>query len=149
VKIMAPTTDSPSLQRGSALPVTAPVADSIASLQRQMAALEEQLAVIGRQQAALRASLNLLLAQVLETAPQAENGVQSEPTLQRCADDIVRVLREVGRPLGTLEILDELAARHLTWRESTVRHVLADLKNDGAVREGEAGRSLSYSLARS
>ena len=65
--------------------------------------------------------------------------------LQSCAGDVLRVLREVGRPLGTLEILEEMAARHLSWRESTVRHVLADLKEEGVVREGK--RPMSYSLA--
>jgi hypothetical protein len=139
---MTTTGEPPSLQ-----PDAATLAATIASLRRQLAALEEQLAAVTRQQAALRASLNLLVAQCPECGP-ADNGVAGEPTLRHCAEDIIRVLREVGRPLGALEILDELAARHLSWRESTVRHVLADLKNDGVVREGDAGRSLSYSLAR-
>jgi hypothetical protein len=143
---MTTTSEPPSLQPDHAGHEAATLVATIASLRRQMAALEEQVAAITRQQAALRASLNLLLAQCPE-CPPVENGVVGEPTLRHCAEDIIRVLRELGRPVGALEILDELAARHLSWRESTVRHVLADLKNDGVVREGDAGRSLSYSLA--
>ena len=122
-------------------------AEALAALRQQMAVLEEQLAAVNRQQANLRAALNHLLARLPEPGPAVENGGDGPATLQRCAGDVVRVLREVGRPLGTLEILEELAARHLGWRESAVRHVLADLKNEGVVREGGGGRSLSYSLA--
>jgi hypothetical protein len=119
----------------------------LAALRQRMGALEEQLAAVNQQQAALRAALSQLLARFPEGGPTGEAAV-GQPSLQRCAGDVVRVLREVGRPLGTLEILDELAARHLSWREGTVRHVLADLKSDGVVREGDAERSLSYSLVR-
>jgi hypothetical protein len=119
----------------------------VTALRQQMAALEEQVAAINQQQAALRASLNHLLARSAEPAPAAERVATGQPQLPSCADDVVRVLREVGRPLGTLEILEELATRHLSWRESTVRHALADLKNEGVVREGDGERQLSYSLA--
>jgi hypothetical protein len=129
-------------------PEAADTAATLASLRRQMAALEEQLAAVNRQQTALRAALNQLLARFPEPAQAADAGGVGEPSLQRCAGDIVRVLREVGRPLGALEILEAMAARHLSWRESTVRHALADLKNEGVVREGDGERSLSYSLAR-
>ncbi len=145
---MTTITELPHADHDTAACEAVTLAATIASLRRQLAALEEQVVAITRQQAALRASLNLLLAQCPECGATLETGVASEPTLRHCAEDIVRVLREVGRPLGALEILDELAAHHLSWRESTVRHVLADLKNDGVVREGEAGRALSYGLAR-
>jgi hypothetical protein len=123
-------------------------AEALTALRQQMAVLEEQLAAVNRQQAALRTSLNHLLARFPEAGQPVETGGVGAPMLQRCAGDVVRVLREVGRPLGALEILEEMAIRHLGWRESTVRHVLADLKNDGIVREGEGERPLSYSLAR-
>jgi chromosome segregation ATPase len=126
----------------------ADAAETLASLRRQMAALEEQLEAVNRQQTALRAALNQLLARFPEGGQAADTGSVGEASLQRCASDIVRVLREVGRPLGALEILEAMAARHLSWRESTVRHALADLKNEGVVREGDGERSLSYSLAR-
>jgi hypothetical protein len=120
----------------------------VAALRQQMAALEEHVAAINQQQASLRASLNHLLAHLAEPGPTAETGATTgQPQLRSCADDVVRVLREVGRPLGTLEILEEMANRHLSWRESTVRHALADLKSDGIVREGDGQRAMSYSLA--
>ena len=97
----------------------------------------------------MRTALQRLLARFPDVAPGGEAGLAGEPLHQRCAGDVVRVLREVGRPLGTLEILEEMAARHLSSRESTVRHVLADLKNEGIVREGESERPRSYVLGRS
>ncbi len=123
------------------------VAETVAALRQQMAALDERLADVARQQAALRAALNQLLARLPEAGQPAEVGAEGLPMLQQCASDIVRVLREVGRPLGTLEILDELAVRHLGWRESAVRHALAELKNEGIVREGDGGRPMSFTLA--
>ncbi len=131
-----------------ALPhASAPAADAaevVAELRRQLAALDEQVAAIVRQQANLRTALSQLVARFPELAQAAEPG-GATPPLRQCAADVLRVLREVGRPLGTLELLEELALRHLGWRESTVRHVLADLANEGVVREGK--RPMSYSLA--
>ena len=145
---MALSTEVPVYRGAAAVSEASGTAETLASLRQQMAALEEQLAAVNQQQAALRAALNQILARFPEAGQAGEPGAAGRPMLQRCADDVVRVLREVGRPLGTLEILDELAARHLSWRESTVRHVLADLKNEGVVREGDGERSLSYSLVR-
>jgi hypothetical protein len=145
---MTPATDRPTTHGPAAAPEGASPAEAIAALRQQMAGLEEQLAAVNQQQTALRAALNQLLARFPEAVQAADNGPVGPAMLQRCAGDVVRVLREVGRPLGTLEILEELAARHLSWRESAVRHVLADLKNEGVVREGGGGRSLSYHLAR-
>jgi hypothetical protein len=113
-----------------------------------MAVLEEQLAAVNQQQAELRTALHQLLARFPEAGSGGDT-IAAEPLLQRCAEDVVRILREAGRPLGALEILEEMAARHLSWRESTVRHVLADLANEGIVREGESERPRSYVLARS
>ncbi|HKI35854.1 MAG TPA: hypothetical protein VKA46_28620 [Gemmataceae bacterium] len=122
------------------------VAETLTALRQQLAVLEEQVSAVNRQQAALRTAINHLRARFPEAGPVAETG-GGQPMLQRCAGDVVRVLREVGRPLGTLELLEEMALRHLSWRENTVRHVLADLKNEGVVREGDGERPLSYSLA--
>jgi multidrug efflux pump subunit AcrA (membrane-fusion protein) len=133
------------LPRGRIAPTDAvEAAATVAELRRQMSALEEQVAAINRQQAALRAALNQVLARFPDLGHAADAGAPCQPPLRQCAADVVRVLREVGRPLGTLEILEELATRHLGWRESTVRHVLADLVNEGIVREGQ--RPMSYSL---
>jgi hypothetical protein len=121
---------------------------TLASLRRRMAILEEQLAAVNQKQTELRAALAQVLARFPEAGQAAEMDAGGQPLLQRCADDVVRVLREAGRPLGTLEILDEMTARHLSWRESTVRHVLADLKNDGVIRDGDGERPRSYSLVR-
>ena len=87
-------------------------AEALAALRRQMAALEEQLAAVNQQQAELRTTLNRLLERFPEAGRVLDNA-SAEPLHRRCAGDVVRVLREVGRPLGTLEILEEMAARHL------------------------------------
>lgn len=145
---MTLSTEMPTLRGRAAVLEMGDAAEAVASLRRQMAALEEQLTAVNRQQAALRAALDQLLARFPEGAHGGETADGGQPLLRRCAGDVVRVLREVGRPLGALEILEEMAARHLSWRESTVRHVLADLKNEGVVREGDGERPLSYCLAR-
>jgi hypothetical protein len=140
---MTPSTEAPVFHGEAADADT-----TLASLRRRMAILEEQLAAVNQKQTELRAALAQVLARFPEAAQTADTDAAGQPLLQRCADDVVRVLREAGRPLGTLEILDEMAARHLSWRESTVRHVLADLKNDGVIREGDGERPRSYSLIR-
>jgi len=140
-------TDSLTAHSRTALAEMGEPAETLAALRRQMTALEEQLTAVNQQQAELRAALHQLLARFPDAGPGVDTGA-AEPLHQRCAEDLVRVLREAGRPLGTLEILEEMAARHLSWRESTVRHVLADLKNEGIVREGESERPRSYVLVR-
>jgi hypothetical protein len=141
---MRPATDTPIFRGPPSLSETTGTAEAVAALRQQLAVLDEQLAAVNRQQAVLRAALDQLLARFPEAGHGAEASAQ--PLLQRCAGDVLRVLGEVGRPLGTLELLEEMATRHLSWRESTVRHVLADLKNEGIVREGDGQRPLSYSL---
>src|SRR5690242_15647444 len=106
---MTLTTEPPSLGGRAGQTDMSEVAETLASLRRQMAALDEQLAAVMRQQAGLRAALKQLLARFPEAGHAADAGPEGQPPLQRCAADIVRVLREVGRPLGTLEILEELA----------------------------------------
>jgi hypothetical protein len=124
-----------------------PTADALAALGKQMAALEEQIAAVCRQQASLRAALADLQARFPEAGPPAEAATApDDPALQQCARDVVRVLREVGRPLTPLEILEEMATRHLGWRESAVRHVLADLTSDGVLAEGAGARPRTYAL---
>src|SRR5262249_36484417 len=63
------------------------------------------------------------------------SSAQMQETLADCARDIVRVLREAGRPLTTLEILEQLVNRQLRWGESTVRSALAGLTDHGVSRK--------------
>ena len=129
--------ESPTLPGRAAFADVGEPAEALAALRRQMAALEEQLAAVNQQQAELRTTLNRLLERFPEAGRVLDNA-SAEPLHRRFAGDVVRVLREVGRPLGTLEILEEMAARHLSSRESTVRHVLADLKNEGMCAKARA-----------
>jgi hypothetical protein len=112
------------------------LADELATLRQQLSALTQQVAALARRQEALDAFLNHELPRPAEGKP-ADHGAlpPAREVLARCGQDLVRVLREVGRPLTTLEMLDELVHRHLNWRESTVSHTLAELIDQGLVQE--------------
>ena len=120
--------------------VTEPKTASPGALRQRIAELESRLEAVCRQEEALRAALDELRSRLPEAEPHAD------PVLRECARDVVRVLRSAGRPLTPLQILDEMAGRHLTWREGTVRHVLADLAAEGVVREGGEDRPRGFQL---
>jgi Fe2+ or Zn2+ uptake regulation protein len=68
------------------------------------------------------------------------------PTLS-CARAIVDVLREAGRPLTVLDLLDELGRHYRGWTSAAVRHTLADLVEQGVVTADHDARPCSYALA--
>ena len=112
------------------------VAEELAALRRQLSALTEQVTALARRQDELDALVNHTLPRPAEGKPTDHAALPpARDVLVRCGQDLVRVLREVGRPLTTLEILDELVHRHLNWRESTVSHTLAELIDQGLVQE--------------
>lgn len=71
-----------------------------------------------------------------------------EHPLARCAHDVVQILRDAGKPLTTLEILDALVQHHRSWRESMVRHVIEDLRDRGIIEDTSQIRPYSYALAK-
>jgi hypothetical protein len=126
---------------------------------QQLAAIRQQLASLGRQLAALTEQHKQLAAVVSQAwprraegkpagAPEHPPGVPGRETIAQCGQDILRVLREVGRPLTTLEILEELVHRHLSWRESTVSHTLADLVAEGLVQDTNGHGPRRHGLAK-
>jgi hypothetical protein len=119
--------------------------EHLQAMHRQMTALQEQLAALRQQQKALCDLLvqrQTLQAPIEQGLPATDHATpdQAQETLAECAKDILRVLREVGHPLTTLEILDQLVHRQLRWRESTVSHSLVELLDHGVVANvGETG----------
>ena len=112
------------------------VAEELAAIRRQVNGLSQELASLARRYDELAAVVNQSLPQHHEgKAVDHPPGPPAREVLAQCGHDIVRILREVGRPLTMLEILDELVHRHLNWRESTVSHTLAELMDQGLVRE--------------
>ena len=113
----------------------------------ELKAIRLQLVLLSQQISALREEHRELAAFVNEAGPRRQEAkgadhphtVPAQEVLLRCGQDILRVLREVGRPLTTLEILDELVHRHSSWRESAVSHTLAELSAQGLVRENGDG----------
>ena len=123
----------------------------------ELAAIRQQLALVGQQLAGLLEQQKELAALVTNALPRRPEARGTEPTehtpgppvrevVARCGQDILRVLREVGRPLTTLEILDELVQRHLSWRESTVSHTLAALRDQGVIRDSGEGGARRHGL---
>jgi hypothetical protein len=119
--------------------------EQLQAIQRQLGRLEEQLAAVAAGQQQLLQVIRRLPAAPLEPtrfseAPANAAPVPAQEVLTGCAQDIVQAFREVGRPLTTLEILEELVRRELRWRESTVAHTLAHLIDHGLVRNiGDGG----------
>jgi hypothetical protein len=120
------------------------MADEKLQVTEQLAAIRQELVGLGQRLGALFEQQKELAALVAQALPRRSEGKSAEQVehpsgalvreiLVKCGQDIQRVLREVGRPLTTLEILDELVQRHLSWRESTVSHTLADLMDRGVI----------------
>jgi hypothetical protein len=116
---------------------TSDLVDQLAAIRQELAVQSQQLTALFDQQKELAALVGRLLP-LRGGEPAAEPvehhaAVPGREILARCGQDLLRVLREVGRPLTTLEILDALVQRHRSWPESTVSHTLADLKDQGLV----------------
>jgi hypothetical protein len=114
------------------------MAEDLTAIRKQLAQLSQQLSALAQEHKALAAMVNQSMSRRPEAkGPDHPPGAPVEEVLARCGQDILRVLREVGRPLTTLEILDELVHRHMSWRESTVSHTLAELTAQGLIRESD------------
>jgi hypothetical protein len=146
---------SAEFSRGTSDPVRVPdlggVVEQLTLLREQLDAVQAKLAALGEQHDEISALLHECL-HGSQTTRQGEEPVPAPPpadaqaVLADCAQDIVRVLHEVGHPLTTLEILEELVRRHASWRENTVRHALTELLDKGVITvTGDTG-PYSYQL---
>ena len=117
--------------------------DQLTAIRQELAFQGQQLAALFDQQKELAALVARLLASQGEESAagpvEHHTTLPVRETLARCGQDLLCVLREVGRPLTTLEILDELVHRRRSWPESTVSHTLADLKDQGLVCNSAGG----------
>jgi hypothetical protein len=127
------------------------LAAQLASIRKQLAALSQQVAALSEQHKQLQALVAVTLPGPAETRGpepgEPASGPPAREILARCRQDILRLLRDLGRPLTTLEILDELVHRRLSWRESTVSHALAELIDQGLVRGSQDGGPRRHGLA--
>jgi hypothetical protein len=122
------------------------------AIDHQLAALQEQLAALCEQHKTLCAVVQQrpFLTGPAEQSAAAASEVAPGPaqeTLAECARDIVRVLREAGHPLTTLEILEQLVGQQLRWRESTAAHALVELVDHGVVATTGENGAHHYRLA--
>jgi hypothetical protein len=62
------------------------------------------------------------------------------------ADDIERILREVGHRLTTREIVRELGRRGLGRAESTIKVILSEMVDDGKIDNQQEGNPRGYGL---
>jgi len=122
------------------------------TLTEHLLAIRTQLAALTAQQKTL---CDLLTRFLGEPGPVRNPAASPAPTpatptqdlLAQCAGDILRVLRDAYQPLTALEILDELVRHQLRWRESTVRHALTNLLEEGVIADRQEVRPHSYGLA--
>ena len=82
------------------------VAEELAALRQQLSALTQQVATLARRQEELDALINPTLPPPAEGSPAVHPTMPpARDVLASCGQDLLRVLREVGLPLTTLEIL--------------------------------------------
>jgi hypothetical protein len=119
--------------------------EQLTAIREQLATMHQQLVAIWEQQKTLCALVTQLQLRSGETGknpgPRKDISMTHvQEILADCAQDLLRVLREVGHPLNMLEILEELVKRQLRWRESTVSHTLVELVDHGILTDtGESG----------
>jgi hypothetical protein len=118
----------------------------------QMLAVRAQVIALRQDVAELRRQLSALYDLVAQRVrpPDTPDGTPgserpavaalTEEIVAACARDVVAVLREAGRPLTLLEILNELVRRQLSWRENTVRHALDELLDRGTIARTDSQR---------
>lgn len=66
--------------------------------------------------------------------------------LSPCVLDILKVLRELKRPLSRTRLQEEMAKRGMYWSDRTVARYLAHLMEDGTVENPEDARPRGYRL---
>ena len=121
---------------------------AVADLHREIAVLRDEVARLRSRQ----------VEGLSNRGSAGPNGHASEPPHQavpvgaelvdRCASDLLPVLKEVGQPLILPEILDELVHRKLSWRENIVKHALDDLLDQQQVQLHVDGHVHRYCVAR-
>ena len=122
------------------------------SLTEHLLAIRAQLAALCEQQKTLSDLLTRFLAEPAAARKPAEStapppAAPTQDVLAQCARDILQALRDAYQPLTVLEILDELVRHQLRWRESTVRHALTNLLEEGVIADRQDVRPHSYGLA--
>jgi hypothetical protein len=125
--------------------------EQLQAIRQLLAALNDQLAVVTeRQQTLFEMFRRLQPAGRDGRSPEETAGTPAatpgQEVVAGCAQDILAVLREVGRPLTRLEVLEELVRRQLRWRENTVSHALVHLTEHGLVDETRDGGPHRYRL---
>jgi predicted transcriptional regulator len=78
--------------------------------------------------------------------PTSLPAVRADRVRLACGRAIVSVLREAGRPLTVLDLLDDLGRHYRGWTSSTVRHTLAELAERGVVAVRRDQRPCGYAL---
>jgi hypothetical protein len=85
------------------------------------------------------------------TIPSADVGAVLDERgargLSPCVLDILKVLREVRRPLSRTRLLEEMARRGMDWSERTVARYVADLMADGTIVNPEGEHPRGYRMA--
>ena len=73
-----------------------------------------------------------------------ERASPRNPIQHRCIKDILATLREVGRPLTTNRLLEEMARRGHDWSERTVAQYLKVLMEDGTIENPPDAKPRGY-----
>lgn len=64
---------------------------------------------------------------------------QRDRLSEGCAEDILKLLEDVGRRLTIMEILDEFATREIPWSSTTVSHTAPAMRRAGRLSNRQRG----------
>jgi Ribonuclease R winged-helix domain len=64
----------------------------------------------------------------------------------KCAADILRILREVGKPLTRTALLSEMAKRGIEWSDRSLSSWLSRMVNDGVLLNNAYKKPCGYRL---
>jgi hypothetical protein len=78
-------------------------------------------------------------------AQEASSG-EKGPGIHRCTRDILRTLREAGKPLTKTRLLEEMERLGFEWSESMVCRRLAEMMSDGTLENPDDARPRGYRL---
>ena len=71
---------------------------------------------------------------ICECEPVSLQPAALAPAPRQCVKDVVKTLRQAGRPLSRMKLYQEMDQRGRRWSRKEIRHALVELRATGTVR---------------
>lgn len=82
----------------------------------------------------------------IETVREDERGDDRSNGVHPCVKEILQTLKEVGRPLTTTLLKQQMAKRGFVWDERTIKRYLAVLMEDGTIDNPKDSHPRGYRI---